>query len=78
MMRLRARINAWKQQLKEKLIVTLLTDDEKYLIAIAMDDRVEQLEKTSMRERWADSTEVGKDVYEYSKIRPLFSTREWR
>ena len=72
------KINVWKQQIEEKLIVSLFTKDEKYLIAIAIDDRVEQLEKISIQERWADSSEISKDVYEYSKVRPLFSTKEWR
>jgi len=74
---LKFKISIWKIQFRDWVVKKLFDKDEKYLIAIAIDDRREQLEKIAVRERWADSYEISRDMMEYEKIRPLFSTREW-
>ena len=74
---LRFKINLWRIKFRDWVVSYLFNEDEKYLIAIAIDDRREQLEKIAVRERWADSYEISKDMMDYEKIRPLFSTREW-
>jgi len=77
MKKLKFKIAVWKEQLRRLIIIHIFNEDEKYLIAIAMDDRIDQLEKICARERWADTFEISKDVSDYNIMRPLFSTKNW-
>lgn len=56
------------------LIKKLFTQDEKYLVIRAIDDRIANLERTSVNERWADKDNIMVDCDDYLKIRKIFST----
>jgi len=59
------------------LLKKLLTKDEKYLLIRAIEDRVDNLERIAVNERWADKDNIRIDVVDYSKLITIFSTRDW-
>lgn len=59
------------------LLKKLFTEDEKYLLIRAIEDRIDNLERISVNERWADKDNIRIDVADYSKLKTIFSTRDW-
>ena len=59
------------------LLKKLFTEDEKYLLTRAIDDRVDNLERIAVNERWADKDNIRVAVADYTKLKPIFSTRYW-
>lgn len=59
------------------ILENLFTNDEKYLIVRAIEDRIGNLEKISVSERLADKSEIEKDCYDYCKIKKIFSTKDY-
>jgi len=59
------------------VIKKLFTDDEKYLMIRAIDDRINILERISVNERWADKSNIWDDCSDYEKLREIFSTKDW-
>lgn len=59
------------------LMQKIFSDDEKYLIKRAIDDRIEYLEKIKVIERRSDSENIERDVRVYTKINWIFSTDSW-
>ena len=59
------------------LLKKLFTEDEKYLLIRAIEDRVDNLERIAVNERWADKDNIRIDVADYSKLKTIFSTRDW-
>ena len=56
------------------LLSKLFTDDEKWLLSVAVDVRVQYLYKASVFEKTADYYEAHKDIVDYNEIRPIFKT----
>ena len=59
------------------LLKKLFTDDEKYLLIRAIEDRIYNLERIAVNERWADKDNIREDVADYSKLKTIFSTKDW-
>lgn len=59
------------------LLKKLFTEDEKYLLIRAIEDRVDNLERIAVNERWADKDNIRIDVADYSKLKTIFSTKDW-
>jgi hypothetical protein len=59
------------------LLKKLFTEDEKYLLIRAIEDRIDNLERIAVNERWADKDNIKDDVADYSKMKTIFSTRGW-
>jgi hypothetical protein len=59
------------------MLKKLFTEDEKYLLIRSIDDRIENLERISVNERWADKENIMKDITDYSKLKTIFSTSDW-
>lgn len=59
------------------LLKKLFTQDEKYLMIRAIEDRVDNLERIAVNEKWADKDNIRIDCDDYSKIKTIFSTRDW-
>jgi hypothetical protein len=59
------------------LLKKLFTEDEKYLLIRAIEDRIDNLERIAVNERWADKYNITIDVADYSKLKKIFSTRDW-
>lgn len=59
------------------LLKKLFTQDEKYLLIRAIEDRVDNLERIAVNERWADKDNIRIDVADYSKLKTIFSTKDW-
>jgi hypothetical protein len=55
----------------------LFTEDEKYLLIRAIEDRIDNLERIAVNERWADKDNIRIDVADYSKLKTIFSTKGW-
>jgi hypothetical protein len=63
--------------LRNFILRLLFSNDEKYLIAKAIDTEIEILERVKVSERWADKENIDKDVLCYNKIRSPFSTKDY-
>ena len=61
------------KRLRYWLISKLLTEDEKYLVSRAIDDRVHNIERIAITEKWADKHNIEQDVTDYRKIQKVFS-----
>ena len=59
------------------LLKKLFTEDEKYLLIRAIEDRIDSLERIAVNERWADKDNIRIDVTDYSKLKTIFSARDW-
>jgi hypothetical protein len=59
------------------LLKKLFTEDEKYLLIRAIEDRIDNLERIAVNEIWADKDNIRIDVVDYSKLKTIFSTRDW-
>jgi hypothetical protein len=59
------------------IVKKMFTEDEKYLIQRAIEDRVENLERILVRERWADRDNIYSDIDDYKELGDVFSTRHW-
>ncbi len=60
------------------LIKKLFTDDEKYLIIRAIDDRVSNLERIAVTEKWADKDQIQNDCLDYKKLREIFPVYDYK
>lgn len=58
------------------LIVRLFTDDEKYMIIMAIDDRMNNLDRIAIAKKWPDYDNMKSDNSDYSKLRAIFSTKD--
>jgi hypothetical protein len=59
------------------LLKKIFTADEKYLMLRAIQDRVHNLEGISVNEKWADKDNIRVDWRGYSKLRTIFSTKDF-
>ena len=59
------------------LLKNLFTQDEKYLMIRAIEDRVDTLERIAVNERWADKDNIRIDCADYSRLKTIFSTKDW-
>ncbi len=59
------------------LLKKLFTEDEKYLLMRAIEDRCDNLERIAVNEKWADKDNIREDVSDYQKLKTIFSTRDW-
>ena len=53
----------------------LLNDDEKYLLAMAVDDRIDILERIAVNEKWANKEGINADCNYLSVLRKVFSSK---
>lgn len=60
------------------LLKKLFTEDEKYLLVRAIEDRIYNLERIAVNERWADKDNIRTDCADYSRLKIIFSTRDWK
>jgi hypothetical protein len=54
------------------LLKKMFTQDEKYLIIRAIEDRVDNLERVAINEKWADKDNIRVDCAEYSRLKTIF------
>jgi hypothetical protein len=47
------------------------------LLIRAIEDRIDNLERIAVNERWADKDNIRIDVADYSKLKTIFSTKGW-
>ncbi len=59
------------------LLTKLFTDDEKYLIIRAIEERTNALERIAVMEKWADVDNIRQDVSDYGKLKQIFQGRYW-
>ena len=59
------------------LIKILLTQDEKYMLVRAMENRVDELQKNKVISKDCDSDNSDKDIYDYSRLKLIFGTRDY-
>lgn len=59
------------------LLKKLFTQDEKYLIIRAIEDRIDNLERIEINERCSDKDNIMEDCTDYRKLKTIFSTKEW-
>jgi hypothetical protein len=57
------------------LLKKLFTQDEKYLMVRAIEDRVNNIERISVNEKWADKDNIQADCDDYKKLKTIFSTK---
>lgn len=69
--RLKTKIRYW-------LIGKIFNDDEKYLMILAVEDRINNLERISVNERWANKENIHIDIIDYMRMRDIFSTRDYK
>lgn len=55
----------------------MFSEDEKYLIVLAIEDRIYNLERIAVTERWADEYNIKTDLEYYLKIIKIFSTKDY-
>lgn len=60
------------------LVSKLLNKDEKYLVVMALDSRVECLFRNRVEYRSMDMHDVDTDIKDYRTLRNVFSTDIWR
>lgn len=65
-------------KIRNWLLRNLLTQDEKYLLTRAIDDRVDNMRRISVNERWADKDEIEEDCSDYIFLRAICSTKDYR
>lgn len=58
------------------IVQNILKEDEKYLMIQAIEDRVNNLERISVNERWADKDNIRIDCADYLKLKTIFSTKD--
>ena len=54
------------------LLKKLFTEDEKYLLIRAIEDRIDNLERIAVNERWSDKDNIRIDISDYSKLIKIF------
>lgn len=59
------------------LLKKLFTQDEKCLMMRAIEDRIDNLERIAINERWADKDNIRADCADYSKLKTIFYTKDW-
>ena len=60
-----------------RLLKKLFTNDEKYLMIRSIEERINNLERIAINEKWADKDNIWIDCKDYLKLKTIFSTREW-
>ncbi len=58
------------------LLKKLFTEDEKYLINRAIEDRIDDLRITRVNEPWVDVNNLTTDFYDYLKLRAIFEDEQ--
>jgi hypothetical protein len=66
-----------KNKIRFWLLKKLFSQDEKYLMIKAIEDRVNNLERISVSERWANKEDIKVDCQDYKKLSQIFSTRDY-
>ena len=59
------------------LLKKLFTQDEKYLMLRAIEERIDNLERIAVNEKWADKDNIQIDCAHYFKLKTIFSTKDW-
>ena len=67
-----------KNKIKCKLHDYLFNDSENYLISLAIEDRIYNIEKSSVNDKTVDTSNVRKDISDYMKLKSRFSTKYWK
>ena len=67
-----------KTKIRYWLIGKIFNDDEKYLMILAVEDRINNLERISVNERWANKENIHIDIIDYMRMRDIFSTRDYK
>ena len=60
------------------MVSKLLSKDEKYLLVMAVDSRIDCLFHNRVRSRPMDMPDVDTDIEDYRGLRNVFSTDLWR
>jgi len=63
--------------MKKWLLKLLLSKDEKYLLAKAVEDRINNLWNIKVGDRSANAESIEEDISSYLKMGRLFSTRDY-
>jgi hypothetical protein len=71
MKKLKTRLRVW-------LIKKLFTEDEKYLLARAVEDRKDNLERIAVCEAWVRKDIIEAEIVFYYKLRSFFSTKDYK
>lgn len=65
-------IKEWLMRFRSWLIGKIFSQDEKYLLTRAIEDRINNLERISVNERWANKEDIQDDCDDYMKLREVF------
>ena len=60
------------------LLKKLFTEDEKYLIIRAIEDRIIILERIAINDRWADKDDLQIDCEDLLNLKKIFSTNYYK
>ena len=60
-----------------RLLKKLFTNDEKYLMIRSIEERINNLERIAINEKWADKDNIWIDCKDYLKLKTIFSTKDW-
>lgn len=66
------------RKLRYWLISKLLRDDEKYVLVMAIDSRIQCMIRNMVESRSMDFPNTETDLDDYRKFRDIFSTDLWR
>lgn len=59
------------------LLKKLFTEDEKYLITIALNDKIDKLQTNTITDRCINYENAKSDCKKYKKLKDIFSTRDF-
>lgn len=59
------------------LLNLILTHDEKYMIKRAIEDRLDNLQRIAVKERWSDEYQVNVDYEDYRLLKDNIKTDLW-
>ena len=59
------------------IIKKIFNDDEKYLIIRAIEDRVYNLERIAIKDKWVDYDNIQHDISSCNELRYYFSTKDY-
>ena len=60
--------------MRNYILKLLLTDDEKYLMIRAVDERLDRLNKSTVTDKYIVKDNVKSDCKDYIKMRSIFTT----
>lgn len=57
------------------ILKMLFSENEKALITQSIESRIDELEKISVNERWADKESISDDIFQYFIIKKIFTNK---